>query len=127
VAELTGLAPVLLVADVPATLDHYRDVLGFEVESYELVPGHYGYARRGACYLHFACFDGVPPRPNSEVVDPTIFDVYLYVDDIDALYEELVARGADILHPPTERAWRMREIRVRDLNGYVLGIGQPLD
>ena len=60
---LAGLAPVLLVADVAATADYYRDVLGFEVERYELIPEHYGYARRGACLLHFARFEGASARP----------------------------------------------------------------
>ncbi len=75
-AELTGLALVLLVPDVAAALDHYRD--------------------------------------------------YLWVDDVGTLHQELVSRGADIIHGPTERPWQMREIRVRDLNGYVLGFGEPL-
>jgi uncharacterized glyoxalase superfamily protein PhnB len=52
--------------------------------------------------------------------------VYLWTDDVRSLHDELSSRGADILHPPTERPWGMLEIRVRDLNGYVLGFGQPI-
>ena len=124
-AELTGLAPVLLVPDVEAALEHYRDLLGFEVEPYVRDGvAIYGYASRGACNLHFALSrDG--PRPNDQV-SPEMFDVYFWVDDVEALHGELVERGADLVHAPTNREYRLREIRVRDLNGYVLGIGQPL-
>jgi catechol 2,3-dioxygenase-like lactoylglutathione lyase family enzyme len=124
VPETLGLAPVLLVPDVAASLAHYRDVLGWETEAYEAVPNDYGYARRGAWRLHFARAESA--RPNSELVPPDLFDVYLWVDDVQAVHDEVAGRGADLLHGPTERPWGMLEIRVRDSNGYILGIGQPL-
>jgi catechol 2,3-dioxygenase-like lactoylglutathione lyase family enzyme len=123
----TGLAPVLLVPDVRAALDWYRDVLGFEVEGWSQAPAMYGYATRDGCTIHLACSERGPARPNSEVVPPDLFDVYLWVDDVERLYDELGGSGTDNLHPPTDRDYGLREIRVRDLNGYVLGIGQPLD
>lgn len=124
-AELTGLAPVLLVPDVEAALDHYRELLGFEVEPYvHEGVAVYGYASRGSCNLHFApCRHA--PRPNGSL-SPGMFDAYLWVDDVEALHDELAGRGADLIHPPTDREYGLREIRVRDLNGYILGIGQPL-
>jgi uncharacterized glyoxalase superfamily protein PhnB len=124
VARFTGLAPVLLAPDVRAALDYYRDVLGFEVEAYELVPEDYGYATRDGVSIHIAHADQC--RPNSDLV-ADLFDVYLWVDDVEGVHDELAGRGANIVHPPIERPWGMREIRVRDLNGYILGIGQPLE
>ena len=122
--ETLGLAPVLLVPDVGGTLEHYRSVLGWQTEAYQPVPEDYGYARRGDWRLHFA--RSRRARPNAEVFPTDLFDVYLWVDDVRALHEELAARGADVLHEPVERPWQMLEIRVRDVNGYVLGFGQPL-
>lgn len=123
--EPSDLAPVLLVPDVGATLDYYRDVLGFEeVRPWELAPDEYGYATRGRWTFHFSRAERA--TPNSALVPPDLFDVYLWLDDVNALHEELVGRGADILLPPKEQPWQMLEIRVRDLNGYVLGFGQPL-
>jgi catechol 2,3-dioxygenase-like lactoylglutathione lyase family enzyme len=115
---------VLLVPDVAAALDWWRDALGFETEVYE-GGDFYGYARRDGVYVHLSkCTD---VRPNSGASPPDLFDLYVYVDDVEALHAELVERGrAEILHPPTDRAYGMREIRVRDPHGYVLGIGQPV-
>jgi catechol 2,3-dioxygenase-like lactoylglutathione lyase family enzyme len=123
VPRLTGLAPVLLVPDVAQTLAWYRDVLDCEVEAWSEEPEAYGYATRDGCTIHVARAERA--RPNAELVPPDLFDVYIWVDDVRALHEQLVERGADVLHSPTERPWRMLEIRVRDLNGYVLGIGEP--
>jgi uncharacterized glyoxalase superfamily protein PhnB len=124
VARFTGLAPVLLAPDVAEAIGYYRDVLGFEATPYEVEPTAYGYAWRDGCNIHIAHADHC--RPNSDLV-VDLFDVYVWVDDVDAVHRDLVERGANVIHPPIEREYRQREIRVRDLNGYILGIGQPLD
>lgn len=121
---LTGHAPFLLVPDVGATLAYYRDVLGFDVQSYEHAPEDNGTAMRDGCTIFFN--RGPRAAPNSELVPPDLFDVYLWTDDVRALHAELRGRGADVLHEPIERPWGMLEIRLRDANGYVLGIGEPL-
>lgn len=121
-ARLTGLAPVLIVPEVQEALDYYRDKLGFEVGAWEDNPAAYGYAERDDCHIHFC--QGETPRPNSEIVQPDLFDVYLWPDDVRALYEELQGRGADLLHEPIERPWGMLEIRVQDPFGYILAFGQ---
>ena len=112
-------ATVLHVDDVARALDYYRDKLGFDARAWEVNPTHYGYASRDNCHLHFAHFDGIPPNPNGD-----LFDVYIYVDDVDALHEELVGRGANIEQGPTEQPYGLREIRVRDPHGYVLAFGK---
>jgi catechol 2,3-dioxygenase-like lactoylglutathione lyase family enzyme len=111
-------ATVLVVDDVAAALDYYRDKLGFEGHAYERDPTNYGYATREGCQLHFAHTPGQPPQPNG------FFDVYVYVDDVDALHEELAGRGAEILNAPVNTEYGLREIRVRDPNGYVLAFGK---
>jgi catechol 2,3-dioxygenase-like lactoylglutathione lyase family enzyme len=117
-------ATVLLVDDVARAFDYYTRQLGFEGHKWEQNPQHYAYVQRGGCYVHFACFSGVAPRPNSEVVPPDMFDLYIYVDDVEALHAELVERGADILFAPLDTEYGLREIRVRDPFGYVLAFGK---
>ena len=122
--RFTGHAPFLVVPDVATTLDHYRDVLGFEVATYEHDPEENGTATRDDCTIFFN--RGPEAKPNSELVPPDLFDVYVWVEDVDSLHAELQGHGAELLHGPVERPWGMREIRVRDPNGYVLGFGEPL-
>jgi catechol 2,3-dioxygenase-like lactoylglutathione lyase family enzyme len=112
--NLTDAASVLVVADVAGSLDYYRDKLGFEVHAYEKDPTIYGYASRGRCNIHLAQGRS---HPNG------FFDVYVYVDDVDGLYDELRERGAEILNAPVHTEYGLREIRVRDPDGYVLAFG----
>lgn len=116
-------ATVLLVDSVSKALDYYGDALGFEVDRYDRLPDHYGYAQRGGCSVHFAHWDGVASRPNSEVVPPDMFDLYVYAEDVDGLYGELVDRGADIVHGPVDQGYGTHEFRVRDPDGYILAFG----
>jgi len=121
---LEGHATVLLVDDVSRAAAYYRDRLGFEVTFFEKNPSHYAYASRDGVWLHFACFKDAPPRPNVEVVPPDMFDVYIYVDDLEELEKELGERGADVIQPPAATGYGMDEIRVRDPFGYILAFGK---
>jgi catechol 2,3-dioxygenase-like lactoylglutathione lyase family enzyme len=124
--RLTGHATVLLVEDVGRSVSYYRDALGFETHAWEVNPEHYGYAERDACHLHFARFEGARARPNHEEAPPDMFDAYFWVDDVEALHEELRGRGADLLHGPVDQPYGLRDIRVRDPDGYILAFGQQL-
>jgi hypothetical protein len=53
-------------------------------------------------------------------------DAYLWVDDVDALYAEFRQQQVDIVMPPTLRIYGMKEIEVRDLDGYVLCFGEDV-
>jgi catechol 2,3-dioxygenase-like lactoylglutathione lyase family enzyme len=123
--RLEGQATVLLVEDVRRSVDYYRDRLGFQVEQWNVNPEHYGYARRDTCSVHFACFAGARPAPNSKAVPPDMFDVYVYVDDVEALHAELLERGADVHGLPQRQPYGMIDFRVRDPDGYVLAFGRP--
>jgi len=125
VASFERVAPVFLVPDVEAALDHYRERLGFEVSPY-VDDGRavYGYATRDGCTIHFALC-AASPSANSRL-SPGMFDAYLEVTDLDELAGELAERGAVITDPPQDREYGLRDLHVRDLNGYVLGIGQTL-
>jgi catechol 2,3-dioxygenase-like lactoylglutathione lyase family enzyme len=124
--RLDAHATVLLVQDIGDAAYYYSERLGFDVKRYEANPNHYAYASRDDCHVHFACFKDAPPRPNSVAVPPDMFDVYVYVDDVEALHEELVERGADIVRGPVDAAYGLREIRVRDPHGYILAFGKVL-
>mgnify|MGYP001266187837 CR=1 FL=1 len=49
--------------------------------------------------------------------------VYFVVGNADELYEHQRAMGVEILEPPGDREYELRDYRVRDLHGYELGFG----
>ena len=128
--DRTGKAsPVLGVRRVRQAAEYYRDVLGFTLDPVDGVfapspsepDGVYAIVKRGVVWIHFQVRrDDMPVRQRSAFER----DVYVYVDDVDALHIELEKRGASILQPPQMTPHGIREIVVEDLNGYRLAFGQ---
>ena len=50
--------------------------------------------------------------------------VYLLVEDIDALYSELLEKDVPVPHPPIDQTWGMREISVSDPDRNKILFGQ---
>jgi len=123
---MSSVAPYFFVGDVFATAEFYRDVLGFTFEQFFGEPPSFTIVRRDDIRIMFRQPRPAKPaaaRPNRSVMDET-FDAYIYVSDVDKLATELRARKADIVEGPVDRIYRMRELLVRDCNGYVLAFGQ---
>jgi hypothetical protein len=124
--EMNRVAPYFLVDDVFATAEFYRDVLGFAFDEFFGVPPSFVLVRRDQVRIMFRQVR--PPRtpvarPNRSIMDET-FDAYVYVSNVDRLAEELRRKKADIIEGPVDRVYDMRELIVRDCNGYVIAFGQ---
>lgn len=123
-SNFTGLAPQFVVENVVATAEYYRDILGFEILGYFLDPPVYAMVRRDAAENHFGKADGTKTRANEEVRKGLGTDVYVFVDDVHALYEELSAKGVEIVEGPIKRIYDCTEITIKDCNGFQLVFGE---
>lgn len=126
--QVSNVSPVLLVPDVFDTAEYYRDVLGFSFDQIYGEPPSFVILQRDSARLMFRQpRQGAPQPPNATVTPNFASDVFIAVDDIEALAEELRGRGAEILSGPTYRPiWNGKELEVRDCNGRVLGFGQAM-
>lgn len=124
--RITGVAPEFLVADVTKAAEHYRDKLGFRIVGYFFEdPPVFAMVGRDDQIIMLSLVEGSRGGSNRNHKREAI-DAYLWVDDIDALYAEFLQSGADIVMPPTLRIYAMKEIEVRDLDGYILCFGQDV-
>ena len=101
--------PVLHVSDSAAAEEFYCRKLGFSREfayrpGEDLDPCYMGLLRDEA-RIHLSSF-----RDDSV----TGAAVYIYVDDVDELHQELLKRNVLIDMPPTDQSWGNREMYVRD-------------
>jgi uncharacterized glyoxalase superfamily protein PhnB len=123
VADILRGAPYFPVADVASIGDYYRDVLGFRREYAAGDPPEFAvYSRSGSPIMFRRVPDATLIRPNES--QGGTWDVFFWVNDIQALYDELAANGAITVYPPIVQPYGMKEFAVRDPNGYVLGFGQ---
>ena len=125
-AKLTGSAPVLFVRDVYAATKHYRDAMGFSFGEMFGEPPSFAILKRDNMYVMVKQIEDHKHIVPRWTVSAGLWDMYFWVDDVDALHEELVGRGAEIIGVVTETEYGCREFRVRDPDGYILAFGKVL-
>jgi uncharacterized glyoxalase superfamily protein PhnB len=115
---IASWAFVLAVPDLQNSAAYFRDVLGFRV-LWEDAPDWRLVERDGVRVMLGHCPRDMRP---SELGSYNWFS-YLNVDDLDALYDELTARGAQCTEP-VDKPYGMREIVVTTIDGHRIVFGQ---
>lgn len=135
--ELRGVTPLLQVYDMPASVRFYRDTLGFHVYNHAPHRGggdpdrfHWVWLKHGDVDLMLNTayeFDEERPVPPDAARVSAHGDTVLYLDcvDLDTAYAELLPKIAG-LTPPHETLYGMRELGVRDPDGFLISLLAPL-
>ena len=116
--EFGSVSPVLAVRDLEADVAHYVERLGF-AESWRWgdPPIRAGVTRDGL-EIQLVSDGRFSPEGSSRV--------YFKLRGVDAYYETCVERGADIVMPLDDRPFGVRDFRVADASGNILGFSEPL-
>lgn len=112
--------PVLAVGDVVAAADFYTEQLGFWRSFLWGEPPSFAGINMGDVQIFLE--QGVP--------NPKGVSVYFVVGDADRLFEFQRGNGVEVVVPPGDRDYGLRDYRIKDLNGYQLSFGHrigPLD
>ena len=126
-AKIVGSAPILLVADVVAAAEHYRDRLGFAFERFWGEPPCFCMPHRdGHIVMLSQVEDPKQVVPHYTVV-ANMWNVYFWVDDVEEIYAELKGRGATNDYELCDQPYGVREFGVQDLEGYDIAFGQDLE
>ncbi|HEY9466484.1 MAG TPA: VOC family protein [Vicinamibacterales bacterium] len=132
--DISASSPFFIVANVPATLSFYRDMLGFEVTFRGRTPDDefFGIVRRDNATIMFKALgevvDGreisVEPVPNYTRKPACSWDAWLEVADPDALAEEFASRGVRFAVPLGDAADDgVRGFVIEDIDGDGLFFG----
>lgn len=114
--RLEGLT--LRVEDVQRSIEYYGRNLGFTVEinkAPDFAMIRIGGAQGGTIGLLPYGQDTPSMTPEQRAG----IHIELTTDDLDALYEELKARGVEFFEPPHEEPWE-RSMRAHDPDGYTV-------
>ena len=111
--------PILQVADVPRSLEFYRDLLGFAVT--------YGFPAEGDPQFVSLAIDGgeLALGTTDQPVQSASTALWLYADDVDAVVAHLRQAGVRVVAEPTDQPWGERVASVADPDGYTVHIGAP--
>jgi lactoylglutathione lyase len=122
------IATELIVRDLATCTAFYRDTLGLTVM--ESGPDHVLF-KVGDLYLFLLETAGAIQMMSEEPLEmPTGGGSRVLlaarVDDVDALYDDLKAKGVRVLRPPTDQRWGFRTAYFADPEGNFWEINQPV-
>lgn len=126
-AKIIGSAPVLLVGDVVASANYYRDCLGFRYERLWGEPPSFCMAARDDHVVMLS--QAADPKhvvPHWQLVI-NMWNVYFWVDDVEAIFAELKSRGALIGYDLAIQPYGVKEFGVQDLDGHDIAFGEDLE
>ncbi len=122
--RLKRIVPLLQVGSLADTLTYYQQVLGFALDFVWPGDGEPKWAQvsRGEVSFMFTVDLGTSSSFFiAEKGNGVVF--YVMVDDVEAVYAELVEQGAIIVQELHEFGGR-KQCSVADLNGYVIAFSQ---
>jgi catechol 2,3-dioxygenase-like lactoylglutathione lyase family enzyme len=108
-----GTRFVIAVPDLKTSSAFYRDVLGFSIHTIP-DPGFLFYVSGECTIFAGECPGEIHP---SKLGDHAYF-AYLEIDDIDAYYESVQAKGAKIRKTLRDEPWGMREFGLETADGH---------
>lgn len=107
--------PELPFDNVPAAVAYYRDVLGFRINYQQ---DDLGVMDRDAITVLLIA---------RTTLHKGIGSFGTYIEDADALHQELIAKGAHVLGPPVSHPWGLRSFQVVDLEGNRITFSQTFE
>jgi len=122
------VAMVLFVRDLAKCMTFYRDTLGLQVK--ESNPDSVGFSLGGQYFLLLEV-SAAAHMISEEALELKIEGgprglLAASVEDVDAAYEALKARGVTFLRPPTNQPWGLRTAYFADPEGNLWEINQPI-
>lgn len=119
---------VLFVTDLKRARTFYQDTLGL-VMTFEDQHSAY-FELKGASLLLLSIAgaqdllsrEAVPVQRPADARSQHV----AFVEDVDAVYEELVAKGVEFIREPIDREWGMRTAHFKDPDGNIWEIAHQL-
>jgi lactoylglutathione lyase len=111
--------PVIYARNVARTVEFYEQLLGFE-KQYQFPPdGEPGYVglRRDEADLGVVHESSPRQMIGVNIGDGPRFELFVYVDDVDAAVQAMRAAGVPVLREPEDMPWGERVAFVADPEG----------
>ena len=124
--RLRSVTPSFTVNDIQASIEWYRDILGFYVANEHKREGKLMAAslRAGAVEIFLTQDDFAKGRDRQKGVG---FSLYCTTAlDVDDLAADIKARGGVLSQPPQDQSWGVRDFAVTDPDGFRISISTAL-
>jgi PhnB protein len=124
----TGITPYLSILHASEAIEFYKQAFGAqEVMRLGGPDGRVGHAELKVNEARFMLGEPWDPAVAGAPRDFSALGLYLYVDDVDAFFNQAVAAGAEALMPPQDMFYGDRSGSLRDPYGYVWSLATHIE
>jgi len=122
--RLRATTPLLVVSDLPRSIEFYCEKLGFSEPNVHGDPPCFAMLQRDGFDLMLSlATPSTPVRPNGP---SGTWDIYLTIVEVAAEIAALEALGVRLERGPTDTFYEMREIEILDPDAYRLCLAQDI-
>jgi len=123
--DIPGLFPYLTVSNAEKAIDFYQGAFGFRLNS-QPAKDEYGHIQHAEMkfgddvvimFSPEGAFGSLRKSPLSHGISPSLV-LYIYCEDVDALYKKAVSYGAQSLIEPNDGFWGDRFCCLADPDGH---------
>lgn len=111
-------ATVLPVQDMQASIRFYTHSLPFELSFSWGEPVSYAVLKKGGVSIHLT------QRADDREPSSEHCALYIFVYDIDQIYQHCVEQKVNIINPLSERDYEMRDFDIADPDGHIISFGK---
>jgi lactoylglutathione lyase len=123
------VATVMFVQDLAKCMAFYRDTLGLDMRQSDADSASFKLENQYFLLLQVsAAADLIGEEVNALKIEgaPRML-LAAGVEDVDATYETLKAKGVTLLRPPTDQPWGLRTAHFADPEGNIWEINQSIE
>jgi uncharacterized glyoxalase superfamily protein PhnB len=113
-------ASILPVTEMERSLHFYEKQLGFKINFTWNDPVEYAVLKRGEVSIHLSKIGDCAEQTLERSM------VYIFVYDVDLVYQEFLQKKVLINTPPADQPYQMREFHLSDPDGHMLSFGKGL-
>ena len=116
--KFTSLIPVFSVSDLSKAIEFYTETLGFQLDFIYGEPQFYAGLFKDSVELHLV----------SKNLRQTVGsgNLSILTNEVDDLYQKLLNSKVEILVPPDDRDYGLRDFSCRDLDGNIIVFGTDI-
>ena len=111
--------PILLVRNVTASAEFFRQKLGFATDFLHGLPPFYGAVSRDGVSLHLR-FVHEPVFAEIARREESVLCALVHVSNVQSLFEEFKTRGVEFAQVLTKQPWGGTDFHVQDPDGNVI-------
>ena len=111
-AKFTSLTPIFSVSDLSKSIEFYTKTLGFQIDFIYGEPQFYAGLFKDNVKLHLVSKNLRQPAGSG--------NLSILTNEVDDLYEKLVDSKVEIIVPPDDRDYDLRDFSCKDLDGNII-------